>query len=95
MTTLICDLESFKKFLEEFIFPELEKDKLALVALDKVGSWYAPSQRRNYYQICFALAADKLKENRLKHFVLGEDKVFAVAIVPKEAVDGKKEEEKR
>jgi len=95
MTTLICDLESFKKFLEEFIFPELEKDKLALVALDKAGTWYAPSPRRNYYQISFALGADALKENRLKHFVLGEDKVFAVAIVPKEAVDGKKEEDKR
>lgn len=94
MTTLICDLKAFKSFLEEFIFPELEKGKLALVALDKAGTWHAPSSRRNYYQICFALAADKLKDNRLKHFILGEDRVFAVAIVPKESIKEEKEEKK-
>lgn len=47
-----------KRFIEEYIRPRMENGNVVIIALDKVGTWRAPSQKKKYYTTGFAVSPD-------------------------------------
>ena len=59
MTTFVAyHYADIKRFIEEYIRPKMENKHVSLIAPDPIGNWIAPSKRRKYYQVCFAIAPE-------------------------------------
>ena len=71
-----------KRFIEEYIRPRMENGNVVLIALDKVGTWRAPSQKKKYYTTAFAVSPDVFVLPDKAILSLMSSFAFAIFVIP-------------
>lgn len=100
MTTITwCNKEHVLRFLEgaiKYVEENAGEEAIMVLAIDKVGQWYTPNKKKDYYTACFGVCDVFKKKRNLSNILSvfdGKVASFAVFVIPKSKLEPKEKQE--